>query len=60
MMREQEGKIYTTPHYTKFHTALMHMYQNAKIKIPEYFISELSQFMSGMRRIIAKYTQNTF
>ena len=40
------------------HDALMHMYHTEKLDMPEYFRSELSQFMSVISRNFVQYMHN--
>ena len=37
---------------------IMHVYHTTKVDMPEYFISELIQLMSGTRRTILQDIQN--
>ena len=57
MKREEEGGNYRTYYYKKMISALMHMYRTAKVDILKNFGAELSQFVLGIRMMVAKDTQ---
>ena len=58
MRYENTNKGCNKFYYTKLCTALIFVYHTAKVDTYEYFTAELSQFMSGMRRNIAKDIHN--
>ena len=54
---EEEGQRYIAYYYKNMHSMLMQMWRISKVFMPEYFRSELSQFMPVMRSNIEKYIQ---